>query len=231
MLWASKRWPQDIGALVYLDGEALIDPTGRFRIEVVREAIGRGCISPRGSGRSSGAAEEARWTRVGGRSERRSPRARSRRPAAGRERRGRGPRAHRATRSRRLDPSRPLWEVWFLPGLSDGRVAMYVRLHHSLADGMAAMRTIDRFLDAEPDPATSAPPWTPAAPPTGRDLRDDHLRRRRRKVRRTLGLFLHPLSTLAAPATRGPRSASSSRRKPADRTSLDRTVGPAAGSR
>ena len=39
MLWASKRWPQDIAALVYLDGEALIDPAGRFGIEVVRTDI------------------------------------------------------------------------------------------------------------------------------------------------------------------------------------------------
>ena len=33
-------WPQDIGALALLDGTNLLDPSGRFRIEAVREAIG-----------------------------------------------------------------------------------------------------------------------------------------------------------------------------------------------
>ena len=228
MLWASKRWPQDIGALVYLDGEALIDPTGRFRIEVVREAIGaRLHLAPRFR-----QVIRTPPKRLGGPVWVDAPSVDLREhvrvdplPAGS----GEAEVLERIERlrSRRLDPSRPLWEVWFLPGLSDGRVAMYVRLHHSLADGMAAMRTIDRFLDAEPDPpATSAPPWTPAAPPTGRDLRDDHLRRRRRKVRRTLGLFLHPLRTLRRARDAWPAVRELFAEEPADRTSLDRTVGP-----
>jgi diacylglycerol O-acyltransferase len=28
----------------------------------------------------------------------------------------------------RLDPTRPLWELWLLPGLSEGRVGVYFRL-------------------------------------------------------------------------------------------------------
>ena len=109
--------------------EALTDPAGRFdrgrprgdRSEAAsRAAVPAGHPDP---------AEAARWTRLGGRSERRSPRARSRRPAAGRERRGRGPRAHRGTpepAARSVPtalggvvPARPL------------RRTMYVRLHHS----------------------------------------------------------------------------------------------------
>ncbi len=39
---------------------------------------------------------------------------------------------------------------------------MFVKLHHSIADGMAAMTTIAAFLDADPDaPITPASPWTP----------------------------------------------------------------------
>ena len=30
-------------------------------------------------------------------------------------------------RARRLDPSRPLWEMWFLPGLPDGRPCSVAR--------------------------------------------------------------------------------------------------------
>jgi hypothetical protein len=39
MLAASKRWPQDIGALAILDRTSLLDPTGELRIDAVREAI------------------------------------------------------------------------------------------------------------------------------------------------------------------------------------------------
>ncbi|HLO36669.1 MAG TPA: wax ester/triacylglycerol synthase domain-containing protein, partial [Candidatus Deferrimicrobium sp.] len=39
-LWPDEVWPQDIGAIAVLDGGALLDPDGRFRIEAVREAIG-----------------------------------------------------------------------------------------------------------------------------------------------------------------------------------------------
>ena len=59
-------------------------------------------------------------------------------------------------RSQRFDPSRPLWRMWFMPGLPDGRVAMFVKLHHSIADGMAAMTTIAAFLDADPAGADHA---------------------------------------------------------------------------
>src|SRR5262245_42920557 len=39
MLWPDKIWPQDIGALTVLDGTCLLDPDGRFRVELVRRAV------------------------------------------------------------------------------------------------------------------------------------------------------------------------------------------------
>lgn len=39
MLWGDEVWPQEIGALAVLDGKSLLDPDGRFRIEVVRGAV------------------------------------------------------------------------------------------------------------------------------------------------------------------------------------------------
>ena len=120
MLWASKRWPQDIGALAYLDGTALIDEIGRFRIEAVREAVGaRLHLAPRfrqairtpqkGLGGPL-------WVDV----------ARVDLPDHVRVHPlpvGSGEAevldAIEEIRSRRLDPSRPLWEVWF----GDGAVA------------------------------------------------------------------------------------------------------------
>jgi diacylglycerol O-acyltransferase len=227
MLWASKRWPQDIGALVYLDGTALVDPIGRFRIEAVREAIGaRLHLAPRFR-----QVIRTPPKRLGGplwmdASRVDLPdhvRVHPLPPGSGE---AEVLDAIEEIRSRRLDRSRPLWEVWFLNGLPDGRIAMYVRLHHSLADGMAAMRTIDGFLDAVPDlPAATAPAWTPAVPPSGRELRADHVRRRRRRVGRTLRLFLHPWRTFRRASDAWPAVRELFAEKPADRTSLDRTVG------
>jgi hypothetical protein len=45
-------------------------------------------------------------------------------------------------RIQRFEPSCPLWRVWLITGLPEGRVAMFVKLHHAVADGMAAMSTI-----------------------------------------------------------------------------------------
>ena len=61
----------------------------------------------------------------------------------------------------RLDRSRPLWEMWFLTGLPDGRVGLFMKLHHAIADGVAEIAALGAFVDPIPDPPrTSAPPWT-----------------------------------------------------------------------
>lgn len=62
-------------------------------------------------------------------------------------------------RRRRLDRSRPLWEIWFLPGLPDTGVGVFIRLHHVVADGISGLATLQALLDATP--VASQPP-TPA---------------------------------------------------------------------
>ena len=49
---------------------------------------------------------------------------------------------------RRLDRDRPLWECWVIEGLPDGRWATLIRIHHCLADGIAAVRMLASFADA-----------------------------------------------------------------------------------
>jgi len=39
MLWPDRIWSQENGALVILDGGSLLDPDGRFRLDVVSQAI------------------------------------------------------------------------------------------------------------------------------------------------------------------------------------------------
>jgi diacylglycerol O-acyltransferase / wax synthase len=55
-----------------------------------------------------------------------------------------------------LDRARPLWEMWLLTGLADGTVGLLIRLHHAVADGIAALALIGGLLD--PGPQASAPP-------------------------------------------------------------------------
>ena len=69
--------------------------------------------------------------------------------------------------STRLATERPLWEWHLIEGLRDGRVAMYTKLHHSLVDGLSAMRLLQSILSSDPDDRGHARPVgrPPAAPP------------------------------------------------------------------
>jgi diacylglycerol O-acyltransferase len=61
--------------------------------------------------------------------------------------------------SRLLDRSKPLWEVYVVDGLKDGRGALIWRLHHALADGVSGTRLLEVFLDPSPEgsPALRGP--------------------------------------------------------------------------
>lgn len=61
-----------------------------------------------------------------------------------------------------LDRSRPLWEVHLIEGLADGRYAIYVKMHHALADGVGAMKLLRRALSTDPDETGMPVPWAAA---------------------------------------------------------------------
>ena len=50
-----------------------------------------------------------------------------------------------------LDRHRPLWEAYFVEGLNDGRFALYSKFHHSLIDGVSAMKLMRRTLSTDAD--------------------------------------------------------------------------------
>lgn len=54
---------------------------------------------------------------------------------------------------RRLDRDRPLWECWVIEGLSHRRWAILMKVHHCLADGIAATRMLTALCDDSPPPA------------------------------------------------------------------------------
>ncbi|MGC5246004.1 WS/DGAT/MGAT family O-acyltransferase [Gordonia sp. DT219] len=61
-----------------------------------------------------------------------------------------------------LDRNRPMWEVHIIEGLEDGRVALYTKIHHSLIDGVSALRMLQRTLTADPEDRNGSAPWDPA---------------------------------------------------------------------
>src|SRR4029453_9495831 len=72
---------------------------------------------------------------------------------------------------RRLDRSRPLWEVYLVEGLADGRFAVVTKTHHAMVDGLASMDIGAALLDLTPQPRESPPAaWCPAPEPSALEL-------------------------------------------------------------
>ena len=72
--------------------------------------------------------------------------------------------------SRPLDRHRPLWEVYFVEGLADGRVAVLTKSHQALVDGAQVVDLAQVLLDRGPEQrALGADEWRPERPvkPTG----------------------------------------------------------------
>lgn len=72
-------------------------------------------------------------------------------------------RAIAAVASTPLRRDRPLWEIVVLEGMPDGHIGFVAKLHHSLADGVAAAELLANVMDLEPDP-----PEPPVDPDGGR---------------------------------------------------------------
>ncbi len=62
-----------------------------------------------------------------------------------------------------LDRSRPLWEMWVIDGLENGRVAVMSKVHHSAIDGSSGAELTVATLDLGPEIAVHEPEteWVP----------------------------------------------------------------------
>jgi diacylglycerol O-acyltransferase / wax synthase len=58
-----------------------------------------------------------------------------------------------------LDRHRPLWEGHLVEGLNDGRYAVYTKFHHSLMDGVSALKLMQRAFTPDPKDDEIRVPW------------------------------------------------------------------------
>lgn len=165
--------PQHVGSLAFLDGDPLRDDSGRIRIEEVRAYIEARLHKvprlrqkvlpvPLRQGRPVWADDEnfdidyhVRLTAL---------------PRPGTNDQmldlmGR-------LQSLPLDRDRPLWEIWLVDGLADGRVAQVLKTHHAMGDGIANVDMVLALVETEPDapPEAPAPPWEPTPNPSDAQL-------------------------------------------------------------
>jgi diacylglycerol O-acyltransferase / wax synthase len=227
LLWDGFGWSGDIGVLAVLDGTGLLDEDGHVRIDEVRAAV------------------ESRLHRV--------PRFRQRlyRPplglgwpvwidadgfaladhvrvyplTAGADE-GELLAACERLRQHRLDVSRPLWDMWLLPGLPDRRVGLYLRAHHVMVDGVSGVEALGALLDLTADALVhDVPAWVPAACPSKAELLRDNLRRRLQGLRRASSGFAKPSRTVRGWRQTWPAWREFFAEERAPRTSLNRPVG------
>jgi WS/DGAT/MGAT family acyltransferase len=135
-------------------------------------------------------------------------------------------RAVERLRRRRLDPSRPLWEMWFLPGLPADRIGWFVRQHHVVADGIAGMAELGALLDSVPGTVpTPAHPWVAAPRPSARALLRDNFQRRTAKLKNASGAVTHPTAVVHRVRAGIPAFRELLAEKPGPETSLNRVIG------
>ncbi len=78
--------------------------------------------------------------------------------------------------AQQLDRTKPLWEIWVVEGLEDGRWAMLAKTHHALVDGVSGTDLLAVIMDLSPDVVRPEPSaWTPRPEPSGLQLVVDAL--------------------------------------------------------
>ncbi len=81
--------------------------------------------------------------------------------------------------AQQLDRERPLWEMWIVEGLEDGRFAMVSKIHHCMIDGSSGVDLAQILMSLSPEKEIPEPVrYVPRPPPGSVDLLRDELLRR-----------------------------------------------------
>ncbi len=86
--------------------------------------------------------------------------------------------------SQQLDRTKPLWEIWFIQGLSKNRFALISKTHHALVDGISGVDLSTVILDLEHVPREVELPdeqWVAHPEPTDAEMVMDGIRERFRQ--------------------------------------------------
>jgi diacylglycerol O-acyltransferase / wax synthase len=131
--------------------------------------------------------------------------------------------------SQHLDRSKPLWELWSVEGLADGRWALLSKVHHCMVDGVAATDLMS-VMFSDTTSGSAGRSWSPAPEPSGVEVLARTLARvvspegQLQSVRRA---FTAPRQTLAtALETARAALAASPSMRPVSGSSLTGLIGP-----
>ena len=228
VLGADAIWPQDVGALAILDGDGLLDHRGALHPADFRAALAgrlarvprfrQRVIRPRRGLGGPIWVDDATFDLVDHIKVRALPNGSQEDALL---------RAAEDIRRQRLNLARPLWEVWLMPGLIGGRVGMYLRFHHVIGDGRAALTMLGALADTDPvSILEEGPRWVPTPSPSARALLADNARRRLGALASGLRALAHPRAWLRGLRAAVPGTRELMAEAPGSDTSLNRLIGP-----